>query len=383
MRLNIDYSDLKRQIIELAESLKHTPDKDDFYRKYMTFGALNYVYSLRKRSNVFLSEEIEEFGIKCYDEGCLKAKDDFLSNKLYHREVLGKSFDENSEVMVEIALSKYFRSLRRKHFSRIKDGERCEILESFFKDSFPEGRDILEKLLEDGHLYRFDSIAAMGVPAFTIFNTEEKLANVFLYNKPRSVATLASLIHEMGHVHDYLDVTSTFSNTEIIDYSVNSIFVETLSCYYNQLFLEYLLKNGIREEETIFSFKEFFTSLFSYLESGLLLTLLSENEYRKVCDGNVLKEVVVKSLLDKKVIEEGEYSFSSLSSMMSGIDENRYSYGILISNMIINGEISLNDFMSIRGKKFNKENLEGIGFDADKAKKSLIKTMTRTMIKKM
>lgn len=53
MRLNIDYSDLKRQIIELAESLKHTSDKDDFYRKYMTFGALNYVYSLRKRSNVF------------------------------------------------------------------------------------------------------------------------------------------------------------------------------------------------------------------------------------------------------------------------------------------------------------------------------------------
>ena len=96
-----------------------------------------------------------------------------------------------------------------------------------------------------------------------------------------------------------------------------------------------------------------------------------------------MKEVVVKSLLDKKVIEEGEYSFSSLSSMMSGIDENRYSYGILISNMIINGEISLNDFMSIRGKKFNKENLEGIGFDADKAKKSLVKTMTRTMIKKI
>ena len=194
---------------------------------------------------------------------------------------------------------------------------------------------------------------------------------------------MASLIHEMGHVHDYLDVTSTFSNNGIVDYSVNSIFVETLSCYYNQLFLEYLLKNGIREEEVIFSFKEFFTSLFSYLESGLLLTLLSENEYRKVCDGNVMKEVVVKSLLEKKIIEEGEYSFSSLSSMMSGIDENRYSYGILISNMIINGEISLDDFMSIRGKDFNKESLESIGFSASKATKSLVRTMNRTMIKKI
>ena len=51
--------------------------------------------------------------------------------------------------------------------------------------------------------------------------------------------------------------------------------------------------------------------------------------------------------------------------------------------MIINGEISLSDFMSIRGKKFNRESLEGIGFDADKAKKSLVKTMTRTMIKKI
>lgn len=380
MRLNADYSDIKRQLIELEEGLKHSPDKDDFYSKYMTFGALNYVYGLRRRSNIFLSNEIEEFGIKCYDESCLKAKENFLSNKLYHREILGKSFDEASEAMVEIALSRYF---RRKHFPRIRDGERSEILEAFFKDSFPEGRDILEELLEDGHLYRFDSITTMGVPAFTIFNTDEKFGNVFLYKKPRSVVTLASLIHEMGHVHDYLDVTSTFSNSGIIDYSVNSIFVETLSCYYNQLFLEYLLKNGIREEEVIFSFKEFFTSLFSYLESGLLLTLLSENEYRKVCDGNVMKEVVVKSLLEKKIIEEGEYSFSSLSSMMSGIDENRYSYGILISNMIINGEISLDDFMSIRGKDFNKESLESIGFSASKATKSLVRTMNRTMIKKI
>ena len=346
MRLNADYSDIKRQLIELEEGLKHSPDKDDFYSKYMTFGALNYVYGLRRRSNIFLSNEIEEFGIKCYDESCLKAKENFLSNKLYHREILGKSFDEASEAMVEIALSRYF---RRKHFPR----------------------------------YRFDSITTMGVPAFTIFNTDEKFGNVFLYKKPRSVVTLASLIHEMGHVHDYLDVTSTFSNNGIVDYSVNSIFVETLSCYYNQLFLEYLLKNGIREEEVIFSFKEFFTSLFSYLESGLLLTLLSENEYRKVCDGNVMKEVVVKSLLEKKIIEEGEYSFSSLSSMMSGIDENRYSYGILISNMIINGEISLDDFMSIRGKDFNKESLESIGFSASKATKSLVRTMNRTMIKKI
>lgn len=383
MRLNTDYSDLKRQIIELAEGLKHSPDKDDFYRKYMIFIALNYVYSLKRRSNVFLSGENEEFGINCYDESCLKAKSDFLKNKLYHRDVLAASFDGGSDMMVRIALSKYFRSLGRKHFPRIKDGERREILETFFKESFPEGRDILEELLEEGHLYRFDSIAAMGVPAFTIFNTDENIGNVFLYNKPRSVATLASLIHEMGHVHDYLEATSTFSKNEMLDYSVNSIFVETLSCYYNQLFLEYLLKNGIREEEALFSFKEFFTSLFSYLESGLLLTLISSDEYRKVCDDTVMKEAVVKSLLDKKVIEEGEFSFSSLSSIMSGIDENRYSYGILISNMIINGEISLDDFMSIRGKDFNKESLEGIGFDASKARKSLVKTMNRTMIKKI
>ena len=383
MRLNTDFSDIKRQIIELGESLKHTTDKSDFYRKYMTFCALNYVYSLKKRSNIVLADELDDFGIMCYDEKCLAAKRDFADNKLYHRDVLETSFDIPSEMMVVIACSKYFKNLKRKHFPRIKDGERSEILEAFFKESFPGGWDILGDLVEKKHLYRLDTMATMGVSAFTIFNIDDKAGNIFFHDKLRTVATLASLSHEMGHVYDYLGGLDTFSKEELVDYSVNSIFSETLSCYYNQLFLEYLLKNGIREEETTRSFMEFFSSLFAYLESGLLLTLLSDDEYSKVFDGSVMKKNVTEMLQEKKLIEEGEYLFASPTSKMHGIEENRYSYGILISNMIINREISLDDFMNIRGKAFNRESLESIGFSAEKAKKSLVKTMNRTMIKKI
>lgn len=377
MRLNTDYSDIKRQMIELVDSLRRTTNREDFYRKYTTFYALNYVYSLKKRHHITLSSELEEFGTMCYDEVSNASIESFCANRLYHRDVLTRSFYDTSEMMVDIVTSKYFRKLQKSSFPRIKDEERREILDEFFKENFPEGRSILEDVCWKRHLYSFSAASLMNTDAFLIFNNSDFDSNIFLHKRPRSVSAIAALVHELGHAYDYSEGIS--KNNSI----VSDIFTETLSCYYNQLFLEYLLKNEIREREVTFSFIEFFSSFFAYFDSGILLTLLSDEEYRKVFDGTIMRKSIVKSLKEKKLIEEWEFSFAAPSAILDGKDENRYSYGVLIANMIINGEIAFDDFMSIRDKSFSSERLESIGFSAEKAKKSLVKTMNRTMIKKM
>ena len=88
----------------------------------------------------------------------------------------------------------------------------------------------------------------------------------------------------------------------------------------------------------------------------------------------------------KKLTSEAEKimleRFGKDSIMLSGIDENRYSYGGIISNMILDGKIKLEDFMSIRGKDFSGEELESIGFSPLEARKSLVKRMRETLTKK-
>ena len=106
-----------------------------------------------------------------------------------------------------------------------------------------------------------------------------------------------------------------------------------------------------------------FINLFNFtlfLESALLLTQLSDKKYKAVFDGSISKRDVVGYLKNKGLIEEGIFFFGKDSIMLSGIDENRYSYGGIISNMILDGKIKLEDFMSIRGKDFSGEELESI-----------------------
>lgn len=383
MRLNTDYSDIKRQIEELAVSLRNCTDKYEFHERYMTFCALKYIYSLKKRCRVELSKELDEFGIESDEEFSDMTKQSFLDNRSYHTEVLVNTFDKPSELLLSFIEENYKKYDRRGRVSRFRNGEVDELLRNFFRDNLPVGNDILKDIYESGHLYRFDAPTRMGTEAFLTFNSFDNTSNVFLYRKPNTVSTMAALVHEIGHAYDYFEGSSSLSTEERTKYSTNSIFVEVLSCYCNQLFLEYLLKNGIRVEETTFCLVDYFTSFFASLESALLLTQLSEKEYKAVFDGSISKRDVVGHLKNKGLIEEGIFSFGKDSIMLSGIDENRYSYGVLISNMILDGKIKLDDFMSLRGRDFSREGLENIGFSPIEAKKSLVKTMNETLTKKL
>ena len=66
----------------------------------MTFCALKYIYSLKKRCRVELSQELDDFGIKSDEEFSNMAKQSFLDNRNYHTEVLVNSFDKPSELLI-------------------------------------------------------------------------------------------------------------------------------------------------------------------------------------------------------------------------------------------------------------------------------------------
>ena len=150
---------------------------------------------------------------------------------------------------------------------------------------------------------------------------------------------------------------------------------------YQQLFLDYLISNGIRTEEATVAFFELYSSFFYNLDNALLLSLVSDDEYRLIVGSDFKKREVISLLRKSSLAEDYDFDDNYAWTVMSGTKEIGYSYGILLSNMLIDASISKDDWFSLRAKEFDSSSLTSIGFSKDKANKCLVKRMDTFMKK--
>lgn len=385
MRLNNDYSDIERQIKKLSQSLENCVDKNQYYSMASTFGILNYLYCLRYGNEV-VSEEVADNitrkGMELYQEILENEKSVFLRNKQFHKDTFFETYFGSSSSFLKACHSSYLKKLKNSERLRIKTGEDKEILEAFFKEKFPEGSYILGKLLERGHLYKFfdEDEEFTSANGFMSFNRREDTANVFLRDDVYSLSSLVTLVHELGHVYDFSDSVRTFTDEEKARYALGP-YAEVMSSYYQQLFLDYLIDNDIRVDEAVVEFFELYSSFFYNLDNALLLSLVSDDEYRLIVGSDYTKKDVISMLRESSLSEDYDFDDNYAWTVMSGTKELGYSYGILLSNMLIDGSISKDDWLSLRAKEFDSSSLVSIGFSKDKANKCFAKRMN-TFIKK-
>lgn len=379
MKLNYDYSDIERQMRVLKGRLENTTDKDEYYQCASVFGTLNYLYYLKNGREFITSDDASIIARKSslYYQAILDLeKESFLRNKEYHRKVFFDSFFGPSDVFSRFVRTSHFKRMRDSNFQQLREEEGNDLLLSFFKDCFKEGKVILEELKEEGHLYGFaddyDEITSSS--GFMTFNRFEGLGNVFLRRELDSVSALATLVHEIGHVYDFLDSSKTFTMEEKSRYALGP-YVEVLSIYYQQLFLEYLIKNNIRKEEVRMAYFDLFSGFFSNLDTALLLSLVTDQEYSLIVDGDYTKNDVLDMLNHSSLVQEFEFDEGYPVSVMSGTKEIGYSYGFLLSNMLVDRVISKNSFLRMRSELFKGDDLEEIGFSSELSRKCLVKRM--------
>lgn len=385
MKINEDYSDIERQIKNLGRFLETCTNKSQYYSAASFFGILNYLYYLRY-GNEFVSGEaadnITRKGMELYQEILENEKSVFLRNKQFHKDTFFESFFGPSSSFLKTCRSSYLKKMKSSEKAKLKIGEDKEILEAFFKEKFPEGSDILGELLERGHLYKFfdedDEFSSSN--GFMTFNRCDNAANVFLRDDVHSLSSLVTLVHELGHVYDFSDSVRTFTDEEKARYALGP-YAEVMSSYYQQLFLDYLIDNGIRAEEATVAFFELYSAFFYNLDNALLLSLVSDDEYRLIVGSDFTKRDVISLLRESSFTEDYDFEDNCAWTVMSGTKEIGYSYGILLSNMLIDGSISKDDWFSLRAKEFDSSSLTSIGFSKNEANKCLVKRMDTFMKK--
>ena len=385
MKINEDYSDIERQIKDLGQFLETCTDKNQYYSAATSFGILNYLYCLRY-GNEFVSGEVADNitrkGMELYQEILENEKSVFLRNKQFHKDTFFENFFGPSSSFLKVCRGSYLKKMKSSEKTKLKTGEDKEILEAFFKESFPEGSDILGELLERGHLFKFfdedDEFSSSN--GFMTFNRCDNAANVFLRDDVCSLSSLVTLVHELGHVYDFSDSVRTFTDEEKARYALGP-YAEVMSSYYQQLFLDYLISNGIRTEEATVAFFELYSSFFYNLDNALLLSLVSDDEYRLIVGSDFKKREVISLLRKSSLAEDYDFDDNYALTVMSGTKEIGYSYGILLSNMLIDGSISKDDWFGLRAKEFDSSSLTSIGFSKDKANKCLVKKMDTFMKK--
>lgn len=377
VNLNYNYDEIGRQLQQLRKRLDCCVLPFHYYELISNMMVLADLYHLSKNElfdgDLGIKNDMAIWS-KYNQRRKNRIKHDFLKNRDYHNAVFMANFFPASEYYAEQALI-FNRNEENSYFDSIEASEIRNILYSFFEEEFSEGKEILEELVKNNRIFGYsgevyDTVSSRG---FMYFNSILGLGNVFLRDDVNSIAALSTLVHELGHVYDFL--TLECSTKDRIFYS-KGYFSEVMSSYYQQRLINFLIDNNIHKDEAITEEIENLSGLFFNLDSSLLLSLLSDCDYSLVIDEECTKEQLI-GMVEESYADEFTFEGSFDECSISGFKELGYSYGILIAEMISDGLIKRDDFLKIRNKKFSPKSLEGIGFDPDSSQKVLTKRIER------
>lgn len=320
-----------------------------------------------KRKDIFKSErEYQKFKNKfnLYEKK-------FVSNFCYYKDVHS---DFLNGILVRIEPSFY---------EKIEGCQYSEQSNSFSKDEFiTVFHDFCEEL---GIIYLFDSLIDKKIISFDMNNSDSKyyglmlhnplngnshiLVNNFLYN----VDSMFTLAHEMGHVYDTECFDSSSSVSKYNKYMYNSLNIEVVSKLFENLLLDYLIKNNIKKEVAIDKLIDDLIIGHDNLFSTYIISLLDdeyiENDRYKYMSNDYFSSLVSKYINSKS----GELNNIS-NYNLDLIDDIVYTYGDIISLFLkeyvsfckLSNSLEFNKFMRERFNPFNDKFIDNNGLTPKK-----------------
>lgn len=372
--LNTDYSDIRRQLFTLKDGLCRNMNDTDVFSYVQSWDVLYFVYFLstgmmvdngRFKQDKILYQKASERNNVIRN----RYHQNFLNHKAFHAEMFSSFYFEAVDILDDFYSSNYYQKLISSYYPVLdfKNDEDLDLLFQFFREEAPELADLFSDLLKSGHLYRLNP--SLDRDGLTIFNSFDNICNVFVRERVSSVEFLATIIHELAHVLDYFDYGLRFSRHRQKLYSVQNLYVEVFSTLYQQKFYEFLIKNGVRKDETTLNVARYFDSYITGVGDAILFSMLPDEYYRSAVSGEFTRDYMV-SLIGEDICASSSADYTPL------FDESlKYTYGIMIANSIIHDKKKYDEFLNIRSGYFDARNLMTIGITPEEMGKQMIKNM--------
>lgn len=337
---NNNYSELKRQIDFIEKGFSNCKTKADFYSYFATYQTLCALYKVTT-------------GIDIYDlSGPLKLSASIIEGEFSKKVINGfyDSFYEDRNISLPLFEKCYFKAidsyvgfleeegsyLDSLPFKELScDLEAMEIIYSFLDSEFPSSKVLFDDLFANGRVFDLGSGSKyIDREAVTFFNPVERISNLFLRGKFRTISDLSSFVHEFGHAFDS-DFLSKVS-TDLCVPVVNGVRVdvEALSCFYQFRFLDYLIKNDIYKYDARKELATDLGALLYHLENGYFISMANKEEYDKLKLGQVSKGEYILGLLDRglDITLPDFLDISDLDYVLSIPETASYSYGLILGS---------------------------------------------------
>lgn len=322
-------------------------------------------------SDVIDNKKNYEKILKCIYNSLFTNK--FISEQNFHRKYLGEIFNT-----VSVALP-YLYDYDDVIFTK---GDFKSIIYDFLKSIGQDNK--FNKLISSEKLdiIKFDQ--SINVGGVTLYNPVDNKYLMGIEQFDYSLYNLLVLVHECGHISDFIQASDSMTPKELENYLLNSPYREVNSLLYEKMFFKYLVESKICMEDitNLFYDKQFrfndhllSTFLYSYLDSKYLI----DDKYKFLSSDELCSELSKKLIMNDSTKEfVSSYDFSLF-------DDCCYSYGNIISsflhdNILEEGRMDsslMKKFMNIRSGNFDRRFIEDNNLSVDKFSKVYTKELKR------
>lgn len=298
----------------------------------------------------------------------------FVSDFCYYKDVHS---DYLNEILVRIEPLFY---------EKIEGCQYSQQSNVFSKDEFITiFHDFCEEL---GIAYLFDSLIDKKIISFDMKNCDSKYYGLMLHNPLNgnshvlvnnfsyNVDSMFTLVHEMGHVYDTECFDSASSVSKYNKYMYNSLNIEVISKLFENLLLDYLIKNNIKKEVAIDKLIDDLIIGHDNMFSTYIISLLNDEYIEKDRYKDISNDHF--SSLVSKYINSKSGELNNISNYnLDLIDDIVYTYGDIISLFLkeyvssckLSNSLEFNKFMKERFEDFSDEFIISNGFSPKKYEK--------------
>lgn len=230
----------------------------------------------------------------------------------------------------------------------------------------------------------FKGLSSEFYAGYMAFNVVDKIPHILIDNEINSVEKMTSIVHEIGHIYDYLELYKIVDLKAVNDYYMKSIYSEVISKQTEKDFITFLLKNNIATKDACCMLEDYYLDINGNLGDLLILTGLEDNllrreKYRNLDAYDIIDKIVGKSsitYIDEDLFEPNNLDiFKSLAYGYSGIIAT-YFEGLKQENMD-KYECHYENFLKSRAHMFNISNLLSFIEDCEEASNVFTRQMDR------
>lgn len=138
---------------------------------------------------------------------------------------------------------------------------------------------------------------------YMAYNEVSEIPHILIDKDMSSIEFMTTVVHEVGHIKDYSELSHLSSFKKMNDYSMNSIYTEVMSKQNEKEFLDFLIKNRIASKDVCCMIEDYYLDITSHLGDLLILTnlddsLLKREKYRYLSNEEIIEKVVGKDTIE-------------------------------------------------------------------------------------